>query len=233
VFQSDLRVGAQISVSSKITDFSKNIYLPFFRTVWLFYASRLGKRGVRPIVTKRGAGCGGRDRPVRRARRERTAKSCGPDAPGLASSLQVTSLRTTVTQRSGHRGEHEAALTPSCRECRCFGFACGKLLVCFLHSHTRLRVQLNTRHSLHPLFFSGWSTQDSDEIRRGSAKVCLPHGRGPSFETPAFILPRSQRPRQRSACSGARAPQDEDEKVTRSQTLMVVIPGRRQAASQE
>jgi hypothetical protein len=35
----------------------------------------------------REAGCDGRERIVRRAMRERTAKSCGPDAPGLVLSL--------------------------------------------------------------------------------------------------------------------------------------------------
>ena len=48
--------------------------------------SRLGTRGVR-VVTKREAECGGRGGVVRRAALTRTAKSCGPDAPTLASSL--------------------------------------------------------------------------------------------------------------------------------------------------
>ena len=48
----------------------------------------------------------------------RTAKSCGPDAPTLASSLrrQVGSTgfdtpypQTTVANKPGHRGEHEAS----------------------------------------------------------------------------------------------------------------------------
>ena len=37
-------------------------------------------------------------------------------------------------------------------------------LVCFSSSHTGLRVQQNTRHSLRPLFFRGWAFQDSGEI---------------------------------------------------------------------
>ena len=36
----------------------------------------------------------------------RTAKSCGPDAPTLASSWRDL-LLTTVTTKPGHRGEHE------------------------------------------------------------------------------------------------------------------------------
>ena len=44
-------------------------------------------KGRIAIVTTREAGCGGRDDAVRRAASMRTAKSCGPDAPTLASSL--------------------------------------------------------------------------------------------------------------------------------------------------
>jgi hypothetical protein len=39
------------------------------------------------IVTKRGAGCGGRDGVARRAMLTWTAKSCGPGAPTLVSSF--------------------------------------------------------------------------------------------------------------------------------------------------
>jgi hypothetical protein len=45
------------------------------------------------IVTKREAGCGGRGWRFRRERRLRTAKSCGPDAPTLASSFAEVSAR--------------------------------------------------------------------------------------------------------------------------------------------
>src|SRR6516165_2935723 len=54
-----------------------------------------------------GAGCDGRFEalsaracPARTNDALRTAKSCGPDAPGLASRSQVTSLRMTVTKMS-------------------------------------------------------------------------------------------------------------------------------------
>ena len=39
----------------------------------------------------------------------RTAKSCGPDAPTLASSLAELSAQTTVAKEPGHRGEHEGS----------------------------------------------------------------------------------------------------------------------------
>ncbi len=78
----------------------------------------------------------------------RTAKSCGPDAPGLASSSQVTSLLMTVTNKVMDTGEStKQPLTPLRRECRCSALPVVTVLVCFFHSHTRLRVQLE-----HPAF---------------------------------------------------------------------------------
>jgi hypothetical protein len=56
----------------------------------------------------------------------RTAKSCGPGAPGLASSVRVTNLQATVTNKVMDTGEStKQPLTPLRRECRCFGFICG------------------------------------------------------------------------------------------------------------
>ena len=37
----------------------------------------------------------------------RTAKSCGPDAPTLASSLAESIREATVARKPGHRGERE------------------------------------------------------------------------------------------------------------------------------
>jgi hypothetical protein len=48
------------------------------------------------------------------------------------------------------RKSAEQPLTPLRRECRCFGSPVATMLVCFSSSHTRLRVQQNTRHSLRP-----------------------------------------------------------------------------------
>ena len=63
------------------------------------------KRGVWPIVTKRRA----RDAMDARRRQTydamRTAKSCGPGTPGLVLSPQVTSLRSTVTNKVMDTGE--------------------------------------------------------------------------------------------------------------------------------
>jgi len=40
----------------------------------------------------------------------RTAKSCGPDAPTLASSFAEAIPQATVAKEPGHRGEHEVTV---------------------------------------------------------------------------------------------------------------------------
>jgi hypothetical protein len=64
-------------------------------------------RGVSRSSRTLGAGCDGRGSDARRAALLRTAKSCGPDAPTLASSFVERSAQATVTNKPGHRGEHE------------------------------------------------------------------------------------------------------------------------------
>jgi len=75
--------------------------------------------------------------------RERTAKSCGPDAAVLASSsLRSKLLESDGGKRAVHRGEHEVSRKataqgrPGCSVCTC-------MLVCVssAHLHTRPRVQ--------------------------------------------------------------------------------------------
>jgi hypothetical protein len=76
--------------------------------------SRPDKRGVR-VVTN--VGCGMRWTRQRQARLisrgrmmlMRTAKSCGPDAPTLASSLRDFS-QATVARKPGHRGERDISV---------------------------------------------------------------------------------------------------------------------------
>ena len=55
----------------------------------------------------RGAGCGGRGRRADERAGSRTAKSCGSDAPTLASSWRKKFPQATVANKPGHRGEHE------------------------------------------------------------------------------------------------------------------------------
>jgi|SRR5579871_2465335 len=59
------------------------------------------------IVTKRGVGCDGRERIVRRAMRERTAKVCGPGA--LAAGAKLAGLAFAL--RCAGDGDTKAGLT--------------------------------------------------------------------------------------------------------------------------
>src|SRR5258705_10858499 len=81
---------------------------------------------------------------------KRTAKSCGSDAPGLASSLREDA-QATVSNKPGHRGEHEVSrktiargmpgdsgVTVVTNSCVCF----------FTHEAAGA---LSARHSLRPL----------------------------------------------------------------------------------
>ena len=71
-------------------------------------------------VTNVAVGCGGRDVSDGRAGASRTAKSCGPGAPTLASSWRRCSriVPMTVAKEPGHRGEHEVSRKPLRRESR-------------------------------------------------------------------------------------------------------------------
>jgi hypothetical protein len=76
------------------------IFLPFFKSSANHESSRTLERGATRSSRVLGAGCDGRCQRVRRARLTRTAKSCGPGAPGLALSLAVMIRKATVTMRS-------------------------------------------------------------------------------------------------------------------------------------
>src|SRR2546430_17301535 len=71
----------------------------------------------------------------------RTAKSCGPDAPMLASSLREEA-QATVSNKPGHRGEHEVSRKTIARRMPgVSGVTVVTTVVCSLHlSHARLRV---------------------------------------------------------------------------------------------
>src|SRR5258705_2531886 len=73
---------------------------------------------------------------------KRTAKSCGSDAPMLASSLREEA-QATVSNKPGHRGDHEVSRKtiargmPGLLRCTCGDYA---RVLCFI-SHARLRVR--------------------------------------------------------------------------------------------
>ncbi len=90
------------------------------------------------IVTDVGAGCGGREQRQRRRRSLRTAKSCGPDAPTLASMRNSSARRRW--QKSPVTGEStkETVKTIRVRECRVIsGGPVVTTLVCFVLFRTR------------------------------------------------------------------------------------------------
>ncbi|HLI98765.1 MAG TPA: hypothetical protein VKT76_03530 [Bradyrhizobium sp.] len=66
--------------------------------------SRLIKRGVSRIVSNVGVECGGRECAFDEWRMKRTAKSCGPDAPTLASSLVEAIREAMVAKKPGSPG---------------------------------------------------------------------------------------------------------------------------------
>ena len=83
----------------------------------------------------------------------RTAKSCGPDAPTLAS-RSWSDLRTTVAKGPGHRGEHEVTVkTIAQGRPDVFGEPVVTTLVCFLSFAREAARASGTRLSLRPLAF--------------------------------------------------------------------------------
>jgi len=82
---------------------------------------------------------------------KRTAKSCGSDAPGLASSLREEA-QATVTTKPGRRGEREVSRkTIACGNAGCSGGPVVTTLVCLLPFAREAAGALGTRHSPRPL----------------------------------------------------------------------------------
>src|SRR5260370_4081553 len=105
---------------------------------------------------------------------KRTAKSCGSDAPGLASSLREEA-QATVTTKPGHRGEREVSRkTIACGNAGCSGGPVVTTLVC-LSRYTRGCGCIGARHSPRPLFQGEAKQflQTSGASRREIAEACL------------------------------------------------------------
>src|SRR6266702_8650336 len=105
----------------------------------------------------------------------RTAKSCGSDAPMLASSLREEA-QATVSNKPGHRGEHEVSRKTIARgmpgDFRCDRGDYARVL-CFI-SHARLRA--HQRPAFPAPSVSGGrdvSRQNSRERRGEIAGPCL------------------------------------------------------------
>src|SRR2546430_14493543 len=124
--------------------------------IMAFVAASLPTRGAfRDRHVALGQGCGGRFCSGAQARtneQERTAKSCGPGAATLASSLR-SDPQVTVAKEPAHRGEHEVsrkAIAQGMSECfRCPVCSCAPN-VQFLAHETAGAAR--TRHSLRPRF---------------------------------------------------------------------------------
>jgi hypothetical protein len=105
----------------------------------------------------------------------RTAKSCGPDAPTLASSSRKTLPWATVANKPGHRGEHDISVkTIAWGMPGVSGVTVVYLLVCFLIFAREAAGATSARHSLRPLISeSGTLLIKLGRMRGEIAKVWL------------------------------------------------------------
>jgi len=92
---------------------------------------------------EREAGCGGRGGAARRAAFFADGEAVWSRRPDAgAKRVEDVFTRDGDNKARSHRGERGISRKPSRRECRRKRLTCGDLLVCFFHSHTRLRVRL-------------------------------------------------------------------------------------------
>jgi len=130
--------GSQKSVKQIISEIRK-FRLPADPNHFYIHHCPVPQRGVGQRH-QRGAGCGGRGSAFDEWRCSRTAKSCGSDAPMLASSLREEA-QATVSNKPGHRGDHEVRRKTIARGCRVIsGVTVVTTLGAFFLSAPRLRV---------------------------------------------------------------------------------------------
>jgi hypothetical protein len=110
-------------------------------------------RGAYASSRTLGAGCDGRGSGARRAALARTAKSCGPDAPTLASSFAKQFARRRW-QQSPVTGESTEETVKTIAQGRPgeTGEPVVTMLVCFIHFAREAAGATGTRLSLRPLF---------------------------------------------------------------------------------
>ena len=136
------------------------------------------------IVTDVGTGCGGCVSVARRATLMRTAKSCGPDAPTLASSLVESIREATVAKEPGHRGEHEGNRKAIAQgmpvetgePVEDYRILCGHGCI----GHPAFPAPSSWRVALRPLFFWGERTCKTRAIRAAGTSS---HVRSPDEPT--------------------------------------------------
>jgi hypothetical protein len=123
---------------------------------------------------EREAGCDGCNDAARRVATIACDKGAWSWHPWAGVKLAGDDPQATVTKRSWTPGR--ARYKPQNHRAGNVDVSASPVvtsLVCFFHSHTRLRVQLNTRHSLRPLL-SRANTQGSGKARRENADVRPP-----------------------------------------------------------
>src|SRR4029077_1647198 len=102
----------------------------------------------------------------------RTAKSCGSDAPGPASSLREEA-QATVSSKPGHRGEREVSRKTIARgmpgDFRCDRGDYARVFVFITHEAAG---ESSARHSLRPLISGRKVRHNSDALRREIAELC-------------------------------------------------------------
>ena len=110
---------------------------------------------------------------ARRTRASRTAKSCGPDASTLASSLRIQNSQATVTNKPGRRGERAISRKPLRGECRVFF---GVTVVTNARAFYTTRAAAgasSTRHSPRPLFGGKEFAKPGRVVPRDRGRVCF------------------------------------------------------------
>src|SRR4051812_9518786 len=130
-------------------------------------------KGALAFVTDAGRDAMDADAAADEQRVRRTAKSCGPDASTLASSLAVK-RETTVTTKPDHRGELEGNRKTIARGMPgVSGVTVVTMLVCFFILHARLRAH---RAPGIPCALSGAesSHQTRAHAARTRSRVCNP-----------------------------------------------------------
>ena len=135
----------------------------------------------------------------------RTAKSCGSDAPMLASSLREDA-QATVSNKPGHRGEREVSRKPL--RAGMPGQSGGPVVTnsCVCFHYTRGCGCIDTRHSPRPRFFQGDRlTHPSGASRRENAEA---------YPKPVIPAQRLRRCRWRCEPCGALAPLGEPRRIS-------------------
>ena len=169
----------------------KNISIPFRPKSPVYFRPSCPTQGAARDRHGRGAGCDGRGCAADERRVKRTAKSCGPDAPTLASSPQEAKLlRAMVAKKPGHQGEHEAAVKtiaqgrPGCSgepvvTCSCALFFCTRGCGCI------------ARPAFPAPFV--WGMKIHGQLGRCASREgeCMTQ-RAPSFRDPRSADPESQ-----------------------------------------